>query len=107
MALPEQSDIVTRTHWASLGPRRSAADRAGLRPIEWRQLAQLVDGSPGWLTAKATAPAGAELSGQQASVGLRNLRARGLADYSQDELTHVGRWRATADGVALVMAVRS
>ncbi len=89
------------------GPRRSAADRAGLRPIEWRQLEQLVDGAPGWLTAKATAPAGADLSGQQASVGLRNLRARGLAEYSQDEVTHVGRWRASSDGVALVMEVRN
>ncbi|HWF25221.1 MAG TPA: hypothetical protein VG275_07230 [Solirubrobacteraceae bacterium] len=103
-SLPHLSD--SRTHFTPRGPRRSAADRAGLRRLEWRQLEQLVDGGGCWLTAKATSPAGAELSGQQASVGLRNLRARGLAEYTQDEWTHVGRWRATDEGTALVMGIR-
>jgi hypothetical protein len=58
------------------------------------------------MSAKATSPAGAGLSGQEASVGLRNLRARGLAEYTQDAWTHVGSWRATTEGVELVMSVR-
>jgi hypothetical protein len=108
--VPHRSD--SRTHWHPKGPRRAAADQAGLRPMEWRQLEQLVEGAPGWVTAKATAPVGAELTGQEASVGLRNLRSRGLAEYSQDVVPPVdhdpvvGLWRASQEGFDLVMAVR-
>lgn len=102
MTPPRRSD----THWHAKGPRRAAADRAGLRPLEWSQLEQLADAGGAWLTAKATAPAGSDLSGQRASVGLRNLRARGLAFYEQDPWTHEGRWHITEEGYQLVMETR-
>jgi hypothetical protein len=71
--------------------------------LEWTQLEQLVDGGC-WLPAKATVPPA--VSGQQASVGLRNLRTRGLVEYTQDDETYVGRWQATTAGTALVMEAR-
>jgi hypothetical protein len=78
------------------------SDRACLRPREWDQLLVLVD-APAPISAKGSTRG--ELTGQEASVGLRKLRCYGLASYAQNEWTHEGRWSATADGHALVRRV--
>jgi hypothetical protein len=84
---------------------RAAADRAKLRTSEWRQLERLGDHGR-WMVAKETAPLDVPMTGRQSAVALRNLRARGLCEYEYDKNARVGRWKATPDGVALVLSVR-
>src|SRR4051812_20781976 len=72
-----------QSRWYASSAQRAAANRAGLRPLEWRQLEQLVDAGGAWISARATIPPGSALAAQEASVGLRALRARGLAEYSR------------------------
>lgn len=94
-----------RPRWYASSAQRAAANRAGLRALEWRQLEQLVDAGGAWLSASATLPPGSALDSQEASVGLRALRARGLADYSRGS-GGKGRWRPSEEGERLVMQIR-
>lgn len=78
---------------------RSACDRAQLRPSEWVVLMTLVN-SLAPMSAKEVARA--MISPGSTASDLRNLRARGLAQYEQTDWGAEAVWSVTAEGRALV-----
>jgi hypothetical protein len=92
--------------WQPQSARRAAAERAGLSPLQWRQLEQLVDAGGAWLPASATVPVSSPLSGLEATTQLEVLAERGLAECQRPLQRNAHGFRATEAGHALVMQTR-
>jgi hypothetical protein len=94
---------MRRTHFTPRGPRGQAAAAAGVTPLQWRQLEQLVD-CGAWLSAHATVPAGAIAAAALPDQGLTRLVELGLAEATGERTEQ--RWRATRAGYQRVMTIR-